>query len=625
MTISAEFPNNVFFAPIISPDDNDEGLLWYWPCVRLSKLEDAHLEIEKLQGLLHHGSTEKREAQVATTKLKVSIRQASAFGNASSVVTERTSPLVYRLGKKPDAFSFGSFHRVGYIIDHALVAFHENVDIAYEKLSETKRMYLDAFNDAIDEAIKLADTSNSPALVGIGEDTRAATKASHITAAASRSPSFANSGRTGKLNVDTDYPVSPLTYVCPSMKTVSFSPEHSHTNLGTTPIIAAPSEPEFSISRAVFIPTFLPNDNHRLVPWPAMLVDNPLSFIKELQARKVVDQRTDLFERGMQVMQEDRQGPYAFNFGNFPCSRVGKFVVVGNRKDLVRYDQNRPLFHNYCDIEGYWKAVTELMSALTPISRPAAARAPLLSVKKSAPTKKKAVKKEAQGEKSKRSLSLQETNKKSAPEKGRKKKIKRASSVEIVRVEKKPDFDHKTIESIPVFEDVQQIFEQAGYTFQDGCYYLPCVKDSLEDAEEGTSFFTSESEFREYLCVNKIPLTGMDPRKNYDALKPLETWVIYHRVDKLLERDRSLASIRRLHNKDARELHAKIGILWKGKSWEVPGMEQRLQENEFCQMLAAKGIPESCNHSSVLSREELLSLEFHIVDYKNVLRFHKHK
>ena len=106
-----------------------------------------------------------------------------------------------------------------------------------------------------------------------------------------------------------------------------------------------------------------------------------------------------------------------------------------------------------------------------------------------------------------------------------------------------------------------------------------------------------------------------------DSLKPVEAWVSYHRVVKLLvESGKTLEQIPRLHNKDERELLKKLKIIWKNKLWEVPGMTERLHEHELREMLALKGIPEACDRT-VLTPEENLSLEFHIVDYKEALRY----
>lgn len=388
------------------PLDDDPFILW--PCVSLpAEIKECRHAIEEILKTLKHVRIERSKAfSVLTDLILQAIRESRTSDSKGLDSARPTTQKVYLLGDSKSKI-FSSVRRV-HTTSIGVYPFIENRSSeAFDKvLATTGKAHVENFLTAMAEAFHLVDPSNA----------------------------------------DTTHPAE-VDERKPAAVSVSEVKEEEPTPTAASACIASPPEPEFTLARAVFVPITL--SDHRTVPWPAMVIHTLTTFIEELKARKLLKNTEEALSLFMAKDQASREAggadTFAFFFGSPPSTAA--IVAVDSRKDLLRYDQMNPLLHSqHYHIEGYWDAVTDLVSALAPSPPPRAAASARVATVKTEPKKQS----------KKRSHILTDATN-SGPAKKAKKKVKRKSGETTVvkQVPPPPSYNYKEIKSIPSFEDVK--------------------------------------------------------------------------------------------------------------------------------------------------------------------------
>lgn len=574
MATTSEIAAGLSFSEI--PLDDDNFVLW--PCISLpAEIKECGHALEEIIKILKHGRIEKSRALCVLTELKLKAIRESRTSDSKGLDSGRpTTQKVYLLGDSKSKM-FSSVRRV-HTTSSGVYPFTESKSSeAFDKvLTTTGEVHVENFAIAMEEAYHLVNPSNDEIAPPTEVDER-----------------------------------KPAAVCVPEVK------EEDPASTDASACIVSPSDPEFTLARAVFVPITL--SDHRTVPWPAMVIHTLATFIEELKARKLSKNTEEALSLFMAKDQASREAggadTFAFFFGSPPSAAA--IVAVDSRKDLLRYDQMSPLLHSqHYHVEGYWDAVTDLVSALAPSSPP-----PRAAASARAATAKTEPKKQAK----KRSRILTDATN-TGPAKKARKKVK-PKSVEITEAKQQegpppPSYKYREIELIPSLEDVKPILTRVGYKIDDDRFYLPdCENES--SAIEGNDFFTSASALRKHLCMYGIPLKkGMRSRDTPSELEPLKAWVSYHRLDTLLGTRSIPPDLPRLTS--CRWLLEKVGISWDSGSWHIPGRQGTVEIQEFWSELARHGLPSTCN-LQLLQKDELVALELYLgdTDYQWVSRFQK--
>jgi hypothetical protein len=370
------------------------------------------------------------------------------------------------------------------------------------------------------------------------------------------------------------------------------------------------SEPEFSESRLRFVEVTC-SDRDVLVPWPAIIFHNCESFTDGLRTKQILSRnKKELHLRNeyIKILEAGRGPPAIFLFGDAPDGCKAMTIDCG----LLDYDATVAKAHRYFDVPKFKEALNEAMSAVAgpriPTPEVNSDRLSLSHHQQESRAARNIAgihRSEPQHKSAKRNISsvLQDvSNKPNSKKKGSKTgPTGRDLADELSRKE----FLANNIQEIPSFSVIRAgILEKTGYSVLDNRFSLPGISYT----------FDSESAFREHLCLNGIRLVGFRARGAKPEIEAdlgrLAAWVCYHRVEKCLN-GRFLADVPRLSNKEGRALLEKTGLRWNYGKWHVPGEAKPFENDDIIQLLARKGLPESCD-VSMISKEDQLRLEIFI-------------
>ncbi|CAB9505741.1 Cell division control protein [Seminavis robusta] len=384
------------------------------------------------------------------------------------------------------------------------------------------------------------------------------------------------------------------------------------------------ADPEFSESRAVFVPVPLLAENDTTVPWPGLVFHDIQRLVDGLKARGLLGNTMNQLSITMSVCklcQQQEKFPFVYLFGNPPADVV---MPVSTRGDLIRYstDLSAVRLHQQYSQNGFMNALNCLLQAL-------AWSAPNKhsTTSKGTETQKVEVDKSTNSVKAKVSLAKKQTKKrrsetvlsdvsnrvkKVAANKKSKKPKPRAIQQDAKPKEKTVSFDPLRMEQLPTFQDVKATLEDLGYSFRPDLFCLPGMDPDLNPAsQKGQDHFPSERSFREHLCRHGIPVgKGKNPRRG--ALdKKLEVWVASHRLAALLdELHRPFSSVTKIRPDDFRAmLKNKCDIEWTCNKWRIGSSGARLEDEDFHNQVSKEGIPFNI---STLCDEDRLSLEQYV-------------
>ena len=166
----------------------------------------------------------------------------------------------------------------------------------------------------------------------------------------------------------------------------------------------------------------------------------------------------------------------------------------------------------------------------------------------------------------------------------------------------------QVLKRIPTFSQIKQTLEEAGHTFKDGSYVVPLKRGKVET-------FSSEDDYRDYLCRHGVTLKGVNDR---DACREpkymsLMAWVCYHRCEKLLGQNEvpAIYTISDIHSEWKQTL-SKLGYHRStGGKWRIPGKKIKEDDYTFIHRLAQEGVPRDLVEESNMSKHDHILLELH--------------
>jgi hypothetical protein len=168
-------------------------------------------------------------------------------------------------------------------------------------------------------------------------------------------------------------------------------------------------------------------------------------------------------------------------------------------------------------------------------------------------------------------------------------------------------FRSRDIKEIPDFDgNVRLALEEAGHAID--------ITNSTYIIPGGEGIFHSIDEYRSYLCINGVALRGIKDRsaKKEDRFQALMAWVCYHRVEKLVGGKDVSEIAYRIDTSGLQKMLLKLGMMYRSYKWEIPGSDDRYDENELEDKLAKEGIDQVLVANSEMSNEEHICLELYI-------------
>ena len=168
-------------------------------------------------------------------------------------------------------------------------------------------------------------------------------------------------------------------------------------------------------------------------------------------------------------------------------------------------------------------------------------------------------------------------------------------------------FRSRDIKEIPDFDgNVRLALEEAGHAIDIG--------NSTFTIPGGEGTFYSIDDYRSYLCINGVALRGIKDRsaKKEDRFQALMAWVCYHRVEKLVGGKDVSKIANRIDTSGLQKMLLKLGMMYRSYKWEIPGSDDRYDDNELEDKLAKEGIDQNLVTNSEMSNEEHICLELYI-------------
>ena len=168
-------------------------------------------------------------------------------------------------------------------------------------------------------------------------------------------------------------------------------------------------------------------------------------------------------------------------------------------------------------------------------------------------------------------------------------------------------FRSRDIKEIPDFDgNVRLALEEAGHAIDIG--------NSTFTIPGGEGTFYSIDDYRSYLCINGVALRGIKDRsaKKEDRFQALMAWVCYHRVENLVGGKDASEIANRIDNSGLQKMLLKLGMMYRSYKWEIPGSDDRYDDNELEDKLAKEGIDQNLVTNSEMSNEEHICLELYI-------------